>query len=122
MRRTRTRHCGAKWALAAYKQNKYFEFFKEMMQNHAPITDDLLEKTAKDVGMDVAKAKTDMASSDVLLQIERNRSLAGNMNIHGTPAFIVGTFRIPGGLTAEQFKLAIADARKAAKQSGTKAK
>ncbi|CLA03242.1 Uncharacterised protein [Mycobacterium tuberculosis] len=35
---------------------------------------------------------------------------------------MVGTFRVPGALTAEQFKLAIADARKAAKKQQPKGK
>ena len=31
----------------------------------------------------------------------------------GTPAFIVGKFRVPGVLTMDQFEQVIADARKA---------
>jgi protein-disulfide isomerase len=101
----------AKWALAALKQKKYIEFFKAMMNNHAPINDALLEKTAKDVGMDVAKAKQDAASSDVLLQIERNRSLAANMQIHGTPAFVVGDDLQPGAIGLDEIKDLVAKAR-----------
>ncbi|MFX7934516.1 DsbA family protein, partial [Acinetobacter baumannii] len=56
---------------------------------------------------------TNKAAIDALLK--RNNAQAEAFGFRGTPVFIVGTFRIPGGLTAEQFKLAIADARKAAK-------
>ena len=54
--------------------------------------------------------------------LKRNNEQAEAFGFRGTPVFIVGTFRVPGGLTAEQFKQAIADARKAAKQGGAKGK
>jgi protein-disulfide isomerase len=104
----------AKWALAAHKQKKYFEFFKAMMQNHAPITDELLEKVARDIGMDVAQGKKDAASTDVMLQIERNRSLAANMDIHGTPAFVVGEDLSPGAISLDEMKQMVAATRKGA--------
>ena len=76
-------------------EKKYFEFFKVMMDNKAPISDSLLEQKAKEVGMDVAKAKQDAGSSEVLMQIERNRALASNMQIHGTPAFVISARPAP---------------------------
>ncbi|WP_179155667.1 DsbA family protein, partial [Brachyspira hyodysenteriae] len=84
------------------------------------LTESIIDDTLAKAGVDVVKAKADLeankASIDALLK--RNNEQAEGLGFNGTPAFIVGTFRVPGGLTAEQFKLAIADARKAAKQSG----
>lgn len=108
----------ARWALAAHKQKKYFAFFKAMMENHAPISDALLEKTAKEVGMDIDKAKADISSSDVMLQLERNRSLAANMSIHGTPAFIIGDEPASGAISIDEMREMIANAR--AGKSGKK--
>ncbi len=70
------------------------------------------------------KAKADLAANKPAIDalLKRNNEQAEAFGFRGTPVFIVGTFRIPGGLTAEQFKLAIADARKAAKQGGAKGK
>jgi protein-disulfide isomerase len=104
----------SQWALAAYKQKKYFEFFKAMMNNHSPINDTMLEQIAKDIGMDVAKGKSDAKSTDVMMQIERNRSLAANMEIHGTPAFIIGDDLAPGAVGLEEMKSMVAKARAAA--------
>jgi protein-disulfide isomerase len=80
----------AKWALAAQKQKKYFEFHAAMMNNKEPINDAMLESVAKSVGMDVDKAKIDISSPDVLAQLEKNRALADQLDINGTPAFIIG--------------------------------
>ena len=71
----------------------------------------------------LARAKADLAANKPAIDglLKRNNAQAEEFGFRGTPAFVVGTFRVPGGLTAEQFKLAIADARKAAKD-GAKGK
>ena len=104
----------AKWALAAQKQKKYFEFHSAMMNNKSPIDDDLLTKVAKDVGLNIDQAKNDLASSEVLLQIEKNKALANDMGLRGTPAFVVGKDVIPGAIPLEELQKKIADQRQAA--------
>jgi protein-disulfide isomerase len=47
--------------------------------------------------------------------LKRSDAQATAFGFKGTPAFIVGKFRVPGALTREQFGQVIADARKAAK-------
>lgn len=111
-----TSETSSKWALAAHKQNKYFEYHTQLMQNRQPITDELLAKIAKDVGMDVAKAKQDAESTDVLIQIEKNRTLATQMGLSGTPAFVIGKEVIAGVATTEQLRAKIDEVRKAAKK------
>ena len=46
--------------------------------------------------------------------LARNNDQATAFGFKGTPAFIIGKFRVPGALTMAQFDQAIADARKAA--------
>jgi protein-disulfide isomerase len=104
----------AKWALAADKQKKYYEFHSAMMNNKEQITDELLEKVAKDVGMDVAQAKSDVASPEMLVQIEKNRALASDLGLNGTPAFIIGDEVSPGAISLEAMQKRISDARNAA--------
>lgn len=101
----------AKWALAAQKQKKYFEFHKAMMEHKGPITDDGLEKAAKAAGMDVALGKKDSQSTDVMLQIEKNRNLAASLGLSGTPAFIVGDQIAFGAYSQEDMEKMIKDAR-----------
>ncbi len=106
----------SKWALAAQKQKKYYEFHAAMMNNKEQITDELLEKVAKGVGMDVSKARMDTSSPDVLAQLEKNRVLAGELDIQGTPAFIIGDNVSRGAVPEDIMEQQISDIRAAAKK------
>ena len=114
----------AKLVIASKYQNKYEAAHNALIGKIGRLTEGVIDDTLAKAGVDVAKAKADLeankASIDTLLA--RNNDQAEALGFRGTPAFIVGTFRVPGGLTAEQFKLAISDARKAAKKDGEKAK
>lgn len=107
-----TSETAAKWALAAHKQKKYFEFHRLLMENRAPIDDALLEDVARRAGLDVDRAKRDAESADILMQIERNRSLAASMGIRGTPAFLVGEEIAPGAIGLAEMKKMVEKARK----------
>lgn len=107
-----TSETAAKWALAAEKQKKHYEFHKAMMLNKDPISDELLEKVAKDIGMDVAKAKADVALPETQAAIENNRALASELGIRGTPAFVIGDDLTPGAVPQEELEAKIAAARK----------
>jgi len=111
-----TSDTAAKWALAAHKQKKYFEFHQAMMNNKTPINDTLLEKIAADVGMNVEQAKNDAKSPAILVQVEKNSTLARDLGISGTPAFIVGEEVVRGGMKLEDLEKKIAEKRAAPKK------
>lgn len=106
----------SKMVLASKYQNKYPEAHKALIGAKSRLTEanvhDLLEKA----GVDVSRASADLQSNrkaiDALLA--RNNSQAEAFGFQGTPAFIIGTYRVPGALDAAGFKQAIRDARKAA--------
>lgn len=106
----------AKMALASKYQGKYPEAHKALIGAKAKLTEagvrDLLEKA----GIDVARATADLQKNQTTIDavLARNNSQAEAFGFQGTPAFIIGTFRVPGVLDAAGFKQAIADARKAA--------
>jgi protein-disulfide isomerase len=114
----------AKLALAAKFQDKYQAAHEALIGRTGRLTDAGTDEALADAGVDVAKAKADYETNkdkiDALLK--RNDVQAQAFGFRGTPAFIIGTFRVPAALTAEQFKLAIADARAAAKKGAPKAK
>ena len=83
-------------AIAAAKQNKYFEFHQALMQHQGPVKEDVVYKVAADVGLDVEKLKADMASPEVKETIEKNLQLGTAMGVQGTPAFFIGDEAIPG--------------------------
>ena len=105
----------ARWALAAQKQKKYFEFHTAMMNNKEQINDELLARVAKNVGMDVDKAKEYVASPDAMIEITKNRTLAEQLDINGTPAFIIGDDISRGAIPEEAMEEKISEIRKGKK-------
>jgi protein-disulfide isomerase len=106
-----TSETAAKWAIAAQKQKKYFEFHKALMGNKIPLSDAVLEKIAKDLGLDVAQAKKDADSTEVAQQISKNQALGSSLGLSGTPAFIVGEEVISGVMPLEDMQKMIAAQR-----------
>jgi protein-disulfide isomerase len=111
----------ARIVLASKYQNKFQAAHDALMNATEKLTDANVPEILTKAGIDVSKATTDLASNkdsiDALMA--RNDEQAQAFGFQGTPSFIVGTFRIPGGINAAQFKQAIADARAAAKKTGT---
>lgn len=106
-----TSFTAAQWALAARKQDKYFEYHAALMEHRGPKEEPQLTKIAKDLGLDVEKMKTDANSDDVQKQIADDVELARLIGINGTPAFIVGKTLYPGYIGEEGLFDAIAQAR-----------
>lgn len=105
-------------------QDKYEAAHRALIGRTGKLTEAAIEETLAQAGVDVEKAKADLATNKAAIDalMKRNTEQAQAFGFLGTPGFVVGTFRVPGGLTAEQFKMAIADARTAAKKDKTKSK
>jgi len=102
----------SRMALAARKQGKYAQFHDAMMAAKGKITEDTVLDVARSVGIDVARAKTDMTAPDIQEMIKRNYALADALDIQGTPAFIVGDTLVPGATDLDNLRRLIAEARK----------
>ncbi len=102
----------ARAALAAEAQGKYDAFHTAMMAARGNITDDTVYQIAGSVGLDVAKLKRDMSSPEIAQQIKDNMKLADALDIHGTPAFIIGDKVVPGAVDLDALKTMVADERK----------
>jgi protein-disulfide isomerase len=102
----------AQAALAAQRQGKYDAFHAAMMAAHGQITDDTVYQVASSVGLDVARLKHDMAAPQIAEQLKANLALADVLDIHGTPAFVIGDRVVPGAVDLGGLKTMVADARK----------
>ncbi len=102
----------AQAALAAQRQGKYDAFHAAMMNARGQITDDTVYQVAGSVGLDVARLKHDMATPEIAHQLKANLELADALDVHGTPAFIVGDRVVPGAVDLDALKTMIADSRK----------
>jgi 2-hydroxychromene-2-carboxylate isomerase len=67
-------------------------------------------KIAVSVGLDARRLEADMANPKWQAVIERNRALAREIGISGTPGFIVGNELVPGWLDLNGLKELIARA------------
>jgi len=105
-------------------QDRYEAAHRALIGRTGKLTEAAIDETLAQAGVDVEKAKADLETNRAAIDalMKRNTEQAQAFGFLGTPGFVVGTFRVPGGLTAEQFKMAIADARAAAKKGKTKAK
>jgi protein-disulfide isomerase len=103
----------ARLVLAAKFQNKFHEAHYALMARADKLTETRLVETLKEVGVDLEKLRAALDAHDDAIKsiLVRNTAQAKAFGFPGTPSFIVGTFRVPGVPTAEQFKLMIADVR-----------
>lgn len=100
----------AKGALAAKAQGKHHVFHEAVLATKHEITKDELLRIAGEVGLDAKKLDADMANPEWQAIIDRNRALAKDLGITGTPGFIVGTELVPGALDVNGLKDLIARA------------
>lgn len=103
----------ARLVLAAKFQNKYHDAHYALMAGKGKLTKTRLIETLKDSGVDLQKVQASLDTHDETLKglLKRNTSQARAFGFPGTPSFIVGTFRVPGVPTADQFKMMVADVR-----------
>jgi protein-disulfide isomerase len=94
----------AQAALASQTQNKYLAFHNALMAAKPPFTSDQVLTIAKSVGIDVDKLQNDMKSEAVMSEIKNNIALANEMQLVGTPAFVVATVKIDGKQVAKPAK------------------
>lgn len=98
-------------ALAAKMQGKYQALHDAMMGQRRRLTEALIYQTATDVGIDIARLKTDMARPEIARIIKANRDLAEALGIRGTPSIVIGEQLAPGAISYEQLTQLIDEAR-----------
>ena len=105
----------ARMALAAKFQDKYLQAHDAMMGVSSKLTEPRINELLAGAGVDMDRLKSDLSAhaKEIDAILKRNNDQATAFGFRGTPAFIVGKFRVPGVLTMAEFEQAIADARKA---------
>lgn len=100
----------AKAALASQVQGKHQAFHEALLASHADMTKESILKIAVKVGLDAKRLEADMANPKWQTVINKNRALAHELGISGTPGFIVGNELVPGWLDLNGLKELIARA------------
>jgi protein-disulfide isomerase len=103
-------------ALATKYQDRFAAAHEALMGTGSRLTESRIRELLAGAKIDVDRAVRDMAANGGTIDavLKRNNDQATAFGFNGTPAFIIGKFRVPGALTMAQFDQAIADARKAA--------
>lgn len=101
----------ARMALAAAQQGKY-PAFHDAMFSMGPPNAQTIEAAAKAAGVDLAKARSAIASGMFEGQLQSNAALAANLGISGTPGWVVGNQLLNGAVGRDALGKAIEEARK----------
>jgi protein-disulfide isomerase len=88
----------ARAALAAEKQGKYFEFHNALMSARGSFSDNQIMDIAAEVGLDLDQLAEDMESPEIDATLDANKALARDLQITGTPTFVIGGDIHPGAL------------------------
>lgn len=101
----------AKAALASKAQGRHQAFHEALLAAKSEMTKEQVLHIASEVGLDTKKLETDMENPEWDTVINRNRVLAKELGITGTPAFVVGTELYPGALELSALKDLVARAK-----------
>lgn len=103
----------ARAALASRKQGKYREFHLALMQHEGRHDEASVLAVAADVGLDKDQLTRDMESADVASMLAGNSAIADQLNIGGTPAFVIDQTLIPGAIGYDGLVAAVKEVRDA---------
>jgi protein-disulfide isomerase len=79
----------AQAAVAAQKQGKFWEMHTVLFSRNQGLGADALKSYAQQIGLDVQKFETDMASPETKSQIQEDMRLSRQIGVRGTPTIFV---------------------------------
>jgi protein-disulfide isomerase len=79
----------AEAAVAANKQGKFWAYQDKLWDNQDDLSPALIEKLAKDAGLDVAKFRQDLASDAVKSRVQKDRTEGEAIGIQATPTLYI---------------------------------
>ena len=91
-----TSYLAAKGALAAFEQGAYFKYHSELLKRNTEFSETYILEIANELKLDLNKFKKDMKSELVREKLENNIKFARDLNIRGTPSFIINKKIHPG--------------------------
>lgn len=90
----------ARAALAAQRQGKFIEYHRALLGTDA-VDDNTFKSIAEKLGLDYDAMQKDMADPALQAILDKNFALARELDITGTPAFVIGDRLIPGAVSVD---------------------
>ena len=81
----------ARYALAARDQGKYLDFHFALMRSSGTLTEDRILDIAKKNGLELDALRESAESEAVRVAVDRQRTIASEIGVDGTPGFIIAT-------------------------------
>lgn len=103
----------AKIALAARWQDRYEQVHHAFMSISGRLDEEKIRKAASEAGLDLARAERDLKerAAQVDQAFKQASAQAAMLKLQGTPAFVIGSYLVPGGLDLKGMKEIVADVR-----------
>ncbi len=98
-------------AVHALAPSKYYRFHEAGMRHKGKISADELIEIASNLGIDADELKKEAAKEKYAEYIAKDREMASEIGVTGTPALIVGDQFIGGALSVDQLKAEVKKAR-----------
>jgi protein-disulfide isomerase len=102
----------SKAALASRTQRKYAEFHQALLNYKGGLNEAAINTVAKGVGLNVEKLQEDMKDPELDKIIDRNKMVAQELGVTGTPALLVGDTFVGGAIDKDRLTSLVAAARK----------
>ncbi len=103
---------------AAHRQlsaDKFWDFHKALLGNHGLVGKEQAIAAAKALGVDMAQLDKDAADPKVRSAIQHTDSMAKDLNLNGTPTFVIGGDVEVGAVGYDQLQADITNIRKCGK-------
>ena len=94
----------ARAAFAAGQQGKFWEMHDKLFANQKALKADNLTAYAQELGLDMAKFKSDMESEAAKKQIADDQKVANTFGARGTPNFFINGRKLTGARPVASFK------------------
>jgi protein-disulfide isomerase len=105
----------AKVAVAVRMQDKsgkkYLEFHQKLLGGRGQADKTHALAVAKDVGMDMKRIDTDMASDEIKVSLEESLKLGETLGLNGTPSYVIGTDVVIGAVGLDALRTKVSTAR-----------
>lgn len=104
-------------AMGAMRQGKYEEFHLALIGIRGAPSERSIFRLAERIGLDAGRLRADMNSATPQRVFQRNRRLAQELGIRGTPAFVIGDQVIRGAVEINRLRELVAEQRQKQRQS-----
>jgi 2-hydroxychromene-2-carboxylate isomerase len=94
----------AEGAVAATKQGKFWPFNEKVWANSDNLTPAVLEKAAKEIGLDVARWRTDLDSEAVKGRVQADKSEGNDLGVLATPSIYINGRKYEDPLEIASFR------------------